>query len=291
MMKKTEILSFVVLAVFSIGLSCNMFSNMKRSNVRYKDQIFSQVNAMKDILYSQAFNPFSNEFEMLYMDAYWPAPDTAKKRWVLVFAHGGGYCCGDKSDTQNINFSLDMAKRGYVVFNINYRLLNYFVDSTNYVPGYVMAGADLRAAVRYVRSIAAQRRLDPDRITVFGSSAGGGASLGALYDQSLDSSNTSSQGFSAEPDLGGVSAAPPLPDLSVIEPGEPKIYIQHCIDDTRAPFWVAQALTAQLSSVNIGFLTWFVQAQGTCCHTIFRCRHDETVENLSGWIYSVIGNR
>lgn len=53
------------------------------------------------------------------LDLYYPK-DASKVKSVLVDIHGGGFLYGDKS--QNRAYGYEMAKRGFLVCNVNYRL-------------------------------------------------------------------------------------------------------------------------------------------------------------------------
>jgi acetyl esterase/lipase len=89
---------------------------------------------------------------------------------VLVAAHGGGWQLGDRKFYQH--WGNYLAKNGYAVFAIEYRLMKPGVKTW---PGAV---CDTKAAVQFVRAEAAELELDPDRIALIGDSAG--AHLSAL---------------------------------------------------------------------------------------------------------------
>ncbi len=64
--------------------------------------------------------PYIDDGDPLHMlDVYYPS-GAAKKLPVIIDIHGGGWMANDKSF--NRLYCLHLAKRGYVVFNINYRL-------------------------------------------------------------------------------------------------------------------------------------------------------------------------
>lgn len=87
------------------------------------------------------------------------------RRPVLLFVHGGGYTRGDKHGSfYPDNITLWAAKQGMVGVNVNYRLApqNPFPE----------AARDLAAAIAWVRSNIARHGGDPDRIVLFGHSAG-----------------------------------------------------------------------------------------------------------------------
>jgi acetyl esterase/lipase len=99
----------------------------------------------------------------LTMDLYFPSRAAAIPMPVVVFVHGGGWEIGDK-DTPD-ETAPEMIGRGYVVAAINYRL----------APAWRWPAPieDVKCAIRYLRAEAGTYHLDPDRIGVWGSSAGG----------------------------------------------------------------------------------------------------------------------
>jgi len=83
---------------------------------------------------------------------------------VIIFVHGGGHVSGDKRGG-GLNLILPVARAGYSVISINYRLAPEFPH-----PAQV---EDARLAVRWIRARAADLRIDPSRLAVAGASAGG----------------------------------------------------------------------------------------------------------------------
>jgi para-nitrobenzyl esterase len=121
--------------------------------------------------------------DCLYLDVWAPAP-LAGRRPVLVWLHGGGFTFG--SGSWPVFDGGLLARRGdAVVVTLNYRL-----GALGYLP---VAGApedgaagvgnfgllDQIAALEWVRDNAAAFGGDPDRVTLFGESAGA-MSIGAL---------------------------------------------------------------------------------------------------------------
>jgi acetyl esterase/lipase len=81
---------------------------------------------------------------------------------LVIWIHGGGWSAGNKSQ---VELSLQLACRGYAVASINYRLSGAAI-----FPAQIY---DTKAAIRYLRANASTLDIDPNRIGVFGSSAGG----------------------------------------------------------------------------------------------------------------------
>lgn len=105
------------------------------------------------------------------LDLYLPASPASKPRPGVVWIHGGGWAGGDKRDGREIAVSRELARAGYVVASINYRL------STPEQPSWPQVLLDCKNAVRFLRARAAEHRVDPGRIAVMGGSAGGHLAL------------------------------------------------------------------------------------------------------------------
>src|SRR6266849_10070010 len=104
-------------------------------------------------------------------DLYLPAG--AGRSPALIAVHGGGWQAGARSAFQF--WGPYLAARGYALFAISYRLAK---KGQKMFP---QAVHDVRAGVQFVRGSAAQIKVDPERIGLFGASAGAHlASLAAL---------------------------------------------------------------------------------------------------------------
>ncbi|MFF4244684.1 carboxylesterase/lipase family protein [Streptomyces sp. NPDC001822] len=109
--------------------------------------------------------------DCLYLNVAVPAADSAAgKRPVLVWMHGGAFLGGSGSD-----YSAEgLAVQGdAIVVTVNYRLgiFGYFGHSgLGAAPPFGLA--DQQAALRWVRANAARFGGDPNRVTLFGESAG-----------------------------------------------------------------------------------------------------------------------
>jgi len=80
---------------------------------------------------------------------------------MVVWIHGGAWRAGDKKNCRARVFLKD----GYAAASINYRLSHHAI-----FPAQI---EDCKAAIRYLRANAKNYNIDPERIGVWGSSAGG----------------------------------------------------------------------------------------------------------------------
>jgi acetyl esterase/lipase len=96
---------------------------------------------------------------------------------ALVAVHGGGWQAGVRSTFQY--WGVYLAERGYALFAISYRLAK---KGQKMFP---QAVQDVLAGVQFVRGNAGQFNIDPERVALFGASAGAHlASLAALGGES-----------------------------------------------------------------------------------------------------------
>ena len=99
----------------------------------------------------------------LKLDIYYP--DSASPWPVTMYIHGGGWSKGDKAEGAGALEIPALQSVGFMVVAINYRLA-----PENPFPAMI---EDAKCAVRYLRAHAGEYNLDPNRIGVWGGSAGG----------------------------------------------------------------------------------------------------------------------
>lgn len=116
----------------------------------------SRMTVLRDMEYV----PGGHERQKL--DLYLPKePDANAKRPLIVWVHGGAWLGGNKDRPPALPF----VDKGYAVASINYRLSQHAT-----FPAQI---EDCKAAIRWLRANADRHGYDPDRIGVWGSSAGG----------------------------------------------------------------------------------------------------------------------
>lgn len=149
---------------------------------QFLTDIFPKVDSIPDVLYGSAEN-YLGEKESLYFDFYEPYGDASLKRPLLIYAHGGGFTGGVRKWPSIRMMAEKMAKRGYAVASISYRLdprFNFLKCDTNRK---VMTDAmhDMRAAVRFFKAHYAKYRIDTANIFISGESAGAITAMMAGY--------------------------------------------------------------------------------------------------------------
>jgi acetyl esterase/lipase len=100
----------------------------------------------------------------LKMDLYYPSSDQSPLP-VTMYVHGGGWSNGDKAEGSGAQEIPALQNAGFLVVSVNYRLAPEYP-----FPAMIQ---DIKCAVRYLRAQASQYNLDPNRIGVWGGSAGG----------------------------------------------------------------------------------------------------------------------
>jgi len=107
------------------------------------------------------------------LDVYLPAaPPSGKLSPAVVWIHGGGWTGGTRAEARAKEICTTLANAGYVALNIDYKL-GAGAWPTNLL--------DCKNAVRFLRTQAAEWRVDADRIGAAGGSAGGHLALMVGY--------------------------------------------------------------------------------------------------------------
>jgi acetyl esterase/lipase len=116
----------------------------------------SKLTVLRDIEYA----PGGHERQKL--DLYLPKEASVdRKRPLIVWVHGGAWLAGSKDRCPAVSF----ADQGYAVASINYRLSQHAI-----FPAQI---EDCKAAIRWLRVNADKYGYDPNRLGVWGASAGG----------------------------------------------------------------------------------------------------------------------
>jgi len=125
-----------------------------------KPQLPAGVQSESDVVYATLPNTPYGKRE-LHLDLF--SPEKPGKYPVLLLIHGGGWRSGNKS--MDIPLAQQIAAKDYVTAAVEHRLSPEAL--------YPAAVYDVKAAVRFLRVNAAKYNIDPDKMAIMGSSAGG----------------------------------------------------------------------------------------------------------------------
>ncbi|MFP7834840.1 alpha/beta hydrolase [Marisediminicola sp. LYQ134] len=231
-------------------------------------------------------------------------PETSQPRAAVLIVHGGSWRQGDKADVAWRNVCEWLADEGFVAVNTNYRL----------APEHPFPAGieDVRTAVHWIRDDDQVERfdIDPDRVAVFGGSAGGNLAslLGVEGEGDLTSgsrvkgvvnlsgpADLTTAGFA----LGGVVAsfrdiqldylgcadyescgvAEEASPIYSVDPSDPPFFVGHSHDE-RIPMQQSDALVDALG--DAGVATTYVTVPGTM-HSIAML-NEEMRDRITEWL-------
>jgi len=170
---------------------------------RYKEEIYPEVVVKSDLLYGKARgywtnSPYSDEPYIttlskgliksfddpklldLKLDVYYPKTDLFKNRPLVMLIHGGAFYIGAKESACEKTLATTLAKRGYLVASIDYRL-GFKLTPTDIEMGAYRAIQDANAALRFLSHNAKGLGIDPEQVYIGGTSAGAVASLNTAF--------------------------------------------------------------------------------------------------------------
>ena len=263
-----RIFFYVILTTFfSINLPAQ--TGIGCDGARYRYRVFEEFSVDYDILYGSNINSDGSNVSLV-MDIYQPEGDVVTNRPVVVVAHGGFFIGGANDGSDVVPLCQDLARMGYVAASISYRLgIENFLNLESSIQEAAIRGVqDAKAAVRYLRKTHAIEGnnwgIDPERIVVGGSSAGGFIALHTAYVDDL-SEVPSSVDFNANGLSGGIegdsgspgyssevlsifSISGAIGDVEWISEGNTPVVSTHGTNDGTVPFGTGYV---QLSGINV----------------------------------------
>ena len=113
-----------------------------------------------------------------YLNVWTSGINDGKKRPVMVWLHGGGYAMGASSELPFYD-GANLARKNVVLVSINHRLnVLGFMDLSDFGEAYKYSGVagvmDMVKALEWVHKNIEAFGGDPDNVTIFGQSGGGG---------------------------------------------------------------------------------------------------------------------
>ncbi|WP_239615317.1 sugar-binding protein [Cohnella mopanensis] len=246
--------------------------NHERSKISYLDPLYD-VAVQRDIVYASKKNETDTE-EALKLDLYTPTNDNNKMRPIFIFIHGGGYKEGSKADGATI--STELAKRGYVVLSMNYRLKKD--PLSNITQTLSDDYEDIRDVIGWINNNAATYGLDAGHLAIGGDSAGGHLSIN-FANAYLKSDPSIVKSIFGIVDLYGGS----LDDN--VQPHLPPVLIVHGTIDTLIPYQQSLELSDSLARNGIYHNLFTMEGAG---HDYKNAKYkDEIVERVSHFLWNV----
>lgn len=120
--------------------------------------------------------------DCLYLNIWKSCTDPTEKKPVMVFLHGGAYGWGGTADPLYDGKAFVTKQPDIILVTVGYRIgllgfvdLSYFVGGEDYPDAPNLGLLDQIEALRWIQKNIAAFGGDPDNVTVFGESAGGGS--------------------------------------------------------------------------------------------------------------------
>ncbi|MBQ7248349.1 MAG: carboxylesterase/lipase family protein [Lachnospiraceae bacterium] len=153
-----------------------------RPSGSFREAVYNGRSPVQTELESERASFYPQGEDCLYLNVWTCADRKASGKPVMVFFHGGSYGWGGTADPLYDGTNFVAAHQDIVLITVGYRTgLMGFVD-LSYVPGGEdwpdapnLGLLDQIEALRWVRENAAAFGGDPDNVTIFGESAGGGS--------------------------------------------------------------------------------------------------------------------
>ncbi|NND84141.1 MAG: alpha/beta hydrolase fold domain-containing protein, partial [Acidimicrobiia bacterium] len=179
--------------------------------------------------------------------------DDRTHRPGFVAIHGGGFIGGSRLGGPPATLCDTLASRGHVCISIEYRLVRDEVPGDGPVLPRTIAAAveDATAAVGWLRPNAADLGVDPDRVSIGGSSAGAiTALLTAFTVEGID--------LHRVVDLWGGM----YDEVDSITGDGPPVLIVHGVQDRTVSFLLAEQLMDELSREGVPFVGYPFPEEG-----------------------------
>ncbi|MBA4410287.1 MAG: alpha/beta hydrolase [Bacteroidota bacterium] len=205
-MKHSEFILKLILPFIFLSLKIS-------AQERYKEEITDSVRV-------ETFTYAFKDGKSLDLDVYFPAFDNQNQRPLIFYVHGGGFSGGSRNESGIQEYCKKLARHGYVVSSISYRLTRQGKESAfgcdcravDKLNTFNMAVEDLQDATFFMIKNREKMGIDPQKIILSGSSAGAETVLNAAYQPpycyGLDSGPVSYAGV--------ISMAGAIPDTSRI---------------------------------------------------------------------------
>jgi len=169
-------LASAIISIFSLAISLYpLFSSLKvakENNVELSLNEYFSALKFNDPPQNFTTHSFATvDGQELKLDVFAPQIINENNGAAIISVHGGGWNARPRNDFPQWNAWL--AANGFTVFDIDYRLAPQ--------PNYLTATADVKCAVLWIKEHADEFKISPDRVALYGRSAGAHLALLAAY--------------------------------------------------------------------------------------------------------------
>lgn len=181
-------LTFLVALLLVINAQLN--AQYCASDSRYSEKEYfndAQIIIENNIKYGSAMNK-TGVMQDLHLDLYYPSitADPSAARPFIMFIHGGGFVSGSKDQAHIVYECTELAKRGYLVASMQYRLGSGSDGVLEQVLRLYRADQDAQAAMRWIVHHASDYHIETSWMFAGGISAGSVMSHDLVYNQQAD---------------------------------------------------------------------------------------------------------
>jgi acetyl esterase/lipase len=223
----------------------------------------TDVRVTPGIVYGQGQvnRPSPGAFDLL-LDLYEPVTKSNHRRPAVVVIHGGGFAGGSRLSPDFATISRALAERGFVVANIDYRVIPQdpvpservapVTAATPDVPIFVAAVAavdDTLTALDWLQEHAGQLRIRRKDFGLVGESAGAITAAHVAY--TLDDFGVAAPRFGFVADLWGGIIFDIGALATQLEAGEAPLFVVHGAADNVVPVFLDDRLVARAREVGV----------------------------------------
>ena len=284
--RRTGATALIATVVALVCSSCLLMGPTDPGPLRYRDEIFPTVTKTADVVYGSAVKQDGTTIS-LFADIYRPAGDTATARPMVIWVHGGSFKSGSRTSGELVDLANTFARKGYVGASISYRLSaqGCTVIDAACVESIVDATEDAQSAVRYFRANAATYGIDPDRIAIWGTSAGAITAMNVGF-RAVVPGNGANPGVSSDVEAAVSFSGGRL--LGSCDEGDATTLLFHGTADPLTPYqWATNTVTgAQDAGVWVHLTSW--EGQG---HGPYAANRSQIVQETTSFLWNALSLR
>lgn len=203
------------------------------SQTRFVDRVFDSIS-------SKTYTYSIRDKDTLKLDVYQPVNDSILNRPLFIIIHGGGFTSGKRNETSLIYMAENVARKGYVVVSVDYRLVkNKFINcsypANEKIKAFSNASEDLLNALQFLVKYKNAFLIDDSKIILFGVSAGAETALNITYNRDFVIKNKAPYKDIKPAAVISLSGAIFKPELITKENSVPTV-LYHGVNDKVVPF-------------------------------------------------------